>query len=375
MASVAGVAGTVIGGRVDGEQLTRSSVLARCRVAGVCMKTVFSDMRGLNENSVLSYRGLHENGVLSYRGLHENGVLRYEKSAWRQCSQIWGVCMKTVLSVKRGLNDNSVLRYSGLEKNKNKTVFSDTVVRMKTVFPVTGVWTLHTEMHGSEHSIQSCRGHCRPRYWGLNTVVPSYRGLNTVVPSYRGLNTVVPSYRDLNTVVPSYRGLNTVVTNFRGLNTVVTNCRGLNTVVPSYRGLNTVVPNYRGLNTVVSSYRGLNTVVPSYIQWSEHCSAKLQSLYTHIVHTASLDMKQHWTRIITFRAWEVCENRGGCPGLPDPNSPYGFCGRKAKLNSNSLADSLTKTVSVCRFTRPAASAVSSPIAASVTKYTGLSFKS
>ena len=47
--------------------------------------------------------------------------------------------MKTVLSVKRGLNDNSVLRYSGLEKNKNKTVFSDTVVRMKTMFPVTGV--------------------------------------------------------------------------------------------------------------------------------------------------------------------------------------------------------------------------------------------
>ena len=50
--------------------------------------------------------------------------------------------MKIVFSVKRGLNDNSVLRYSGLGKNKNKkttTVFSDTVVRMKTVFSVTGV--------------------------------------------------------------------------------------------------------------------------------------------------------------------------------------------------------------------------------------------
>jgi len=27
---------------------------------------------------------------------------------------------------------------------------------------------------------------------------------------------------------------------------------------------------------------------------------------------------------------ELCESRGGCPGLPVPNSPYGLCGRKAK---------------------------------------------
>ena len=157
--------------------------------------------------------------------------------------------MKTVFSDMRGLNENSVLRYKGLHENCFQLQESEH----------------YTDLHGSEHSIQSCRDHCRLRYWGLSTVVPSYRGMN---------NAVVPSYRDLNTVVPSYRGLNTVV--------------------PNYRVLNTVVPSYRGLNTVVPSYRGLNTVVPSYIQGSEHCSAKLQSLYTY--------------------------------------SPYGLCGREATLN-------------------------------------------
>ena len=29
------------------------------------------------------------------------------------------------------------------------------------------------------------------------------------------------------------------------------------------------------------------------------------------------------------RAQEVCESRGGRPGLPVPNNPYGFCRRKA----------------------------------------------
>ena len=34
------------------------------------------------------------------------------------------------------------------------------------------------------------------------------------------------------------------------------------------------------------------------------------------------------------RAQELCESRGGHPGLPVPNSPYGLCGRKAALNLN-----------------------------------------
>ena len=32
------------------------------------------------------------------------------------------------------------------------------------------------------------------------------------------------------------------------------------------------------------------------------------------------------------RAQELCESRGGLPGFPVPNSPYGLCGRKATLN-------------------------------------------
>ena len=31
-------------------------------------------------------------------------------------------------------------------------------------------------------------------------------------------------------------------------------------------------------------------------------------------------------------AQELCESGGGRPGLPVPDSPYGFCGRKATLD-------------------------------------------
>ena len=39
------------------------------------------------------------------------------------------------------------------------------------------------------------------------------------------------------------------------------------------------------------------------------------------------------------RAQELCEGRGGRPGLPVPNSPYGLCDRKATLNE---ADGVTR---------------------------------
>ena len=29
---------------------------------------------------------------------------------------------------------------------------------------------------------------------------------------------------------------------------------------------------------------------------------------------------------------ELCESRGGRPGLPVPNSPYGLCGRETTFN-------------------------------------------
>ena len=33
----------------------------------------------------------------------------------------------------------------------------------------------------------------------------------------------------------------------------------------------------------------------------------------------------------SFKAKELCESRGGRPGIDVPNSPYGFCGRRATL--------------------------------------------
>ena len=38
-------------------------------------------------------------------------------------------------------------------------------------------------------------------------------------------------------------------------------------------------------------------------------------------------------------AQELCERRGGRPGLTVPNGPYGLCGRKATLNLCSLVQS------------------------------------
>ena len=35
---------------------------------------------------------------------------------------------------------------------------------------------------------------------------------------------------------------------------------------------------------------------------------------------------------LIIRAQELCESRGGHPGLPAPSSPYSRCGRKATLN-------------------------------------------
>ena len=35
---------------------------------------------------------------------------------------------------------------------------------------------------------------------------------------------------------------------------------------------------------------------------------------------------------LSGRAQELCESRGGRPGLPVPNKPHGFCVREATLN-------------------------------------------
>ena len=40
---------------------------------------------------------------------------------------------------------------------------------------------------------------------------------------------------------------------------------------------------------------------------------------------------------IIHRTQELCERRGGRPGLPVPNKPYGLCGRKAKFEEEDEA--------------------------------------
>ena len=53
-------------------------------------------------------------------------------------------------------------------------------------------------------------------------------------------------------------------------------------------------------------------------------------------------MTQTWS----VRARELCGSRGGRPGLPVPNRPYGFCGRKATLNSGPQSTSMEVDVAV-----------------------------
>ena len=51
----------------------------------------------------------------------------------------------------------------------------------------------------------------------------------------------------------------------------------------------------------------------------------IPSSYAHIYYTHS------HPPLPEFRSWK-CASLGGRPGLPVPNKPYGFCGRKATLN-------------------------------------------
>ena len=41
----------------------------------------------------------------------------------------------------------------------------------------------------------------------------------------------------------------------------------------------------------------------------------------------------------TVTAQELCESRGGRPGLPVPDKLHGFCGREATLNQDGAATS------------------------------------
>ena len=56
-------------------------------------------------------------------------------------------------------------------------------------------------------------------------------------------------------------------------------------------------------------------------------------LYIHRDHT---DYKGHGAHD-GQRVQELCESRGGHPGLPVPNKPYGCCRRKVTFGEEGLA--------------------------------------
>ena len=67
------------------------------------------------------------------------------------------------------------------------------------------------------------------------------------------------------------------------------------------------------------------------------------------VPTVSVDVKQHWTWTVwVIRAQELCQSRGGHPGLPVPNSLYGLCGRYATLNMSELHSPPCLARAACR---------------------------
>ena len=61
----------------------------------------------------------------------------------------------------------------------------------------------------------------------------------------------------------------------------------------------------------------------------------------------SVDVK-HRVHLLTrrHRTQELCESRGGRPGIPFPNKPYGFCGHKATLKQMANHPELRNCVKV-----------------------------
>ena len=64
------------------------------------------------------------------------------------------------------------------------------------------------------------------------------------------------------------------------------------------------------------------------IQEEEESHQHVIDILTECV--AGVHESEHW--LFLNRAQELCESRGGRPGLPVPNIPYGLCGRKPTLN-------------------------------------------
>ena len=80
-----------------------------------------------------------------------------------------------------------------------------------------------------------------------------------------------------------------------------------------------------------STRRGLHAIV---IQEEEESHQHVIDILTECV--AGVHESEHW--LFLNRAQELCESRGGRPGLPVPNSLYGLCGRKATLEDQADLD-------------------------------------
>ena len=70
------------------------------------------------------------------------------------------------------------------------------------------------------------------------------------------------------------------------------------------------------------------------------CDVIWQNVFKKFLTCQTEDIKLHIIKDV-IRAREVCESRGGRPGLCGHNSPSGVCGRKATLNERKTSyDSL-----------------------------------
>ena len=78
------------------------------------------------------------------------------------------------------------------------------------------------------------------------------------------------------------------------------------------------------------------------------------------VPTVSVDVKQHSAGTQTLRAQQLCESRGGRPGLSVPNKPYCFCGRKATVKKKKKTDFRVQELCESRGGRPGLPVPNSP---------------
>ena len=97
----------------------------------------------------------------------------------------------------------------------------------------------------------------------------------------------------------------------------------------------------RGMTVVSSRELGVNSPADSLSLRSVQLIPSPSDVHP-LSRLCVLGYKSDWSLRRTTRAQKLCESRGGRPGLPVPNKPYGLCGRKATLNSRVSFQELCK---------------------------------